>query len=152
MSIVLALCSVLLIVLVLLDGFEAMLLPRRMTRAFRFARLFYRYTWMPWSAVGRRMPPGRRRENFLSLYGPLSIILLFAAWAVGLIVGFAELHQALGTPLTHAWRPPRPARLSLHERDDLLHARLRRRHARRQVRPDARGRRGGDRLRVPRGR
>ncbi|HEY2158979.1 MAG TPA: potassium channel family protein, partial [Isosphaeraceae bacterium] len=39
------------------------------------------------------------RENFLSLYGPLSIILLFAAWAVGLIVGFAELHQALGTPL-----------------------------------------------------
>ncbi len=83
MSIVLALCSVLLIVLVLLDGFEAMLLPRRVTRAFRFARLFYRYTWMPWSAIGRRMPPGRRRENFLSLYGPMSILVLFMAWAVG---------------------------------------------------------------------
>ena len=99
MSIVLALCSVLLIVLVLLDGFEAMLLPRRMTRAFRFTRLFYRFTWMPWSAIGRRMAPGRRRESFLSLYGPMSILLLFVAWAIGLIIGFAVLHQALDTPL-----------------------------------------------------
>lgn len=99
MSIVLALCSALLIVLVLLDGFEAMLLPRRVTRAFRFSQLFYRFTWMPWSAIGRRMAAGRRREAWLSLYGPLSILVLFAAWAVGLIVGFAVLHQALETPL-----------------------------------------------------
>ncbi len=107
MSIVLALCSVLLIVLVLLDGFEAMLLPRRVTRAFRFARIFYRYTWMPWSAIGRRMPPGRRRENFLSLYGPMSILVLFMAWAVGLIIGFAELHQVARHAAEHPGRPPR---------------------------------------------
>ena len=99
MSIVLALCSVILIVLVLLDGFEAMLLPRRVTRAFRFARLFYQYTWMPWSAIGRRMPAGRRREAWLSLYGPMSILVLFGAWAFGLIAGFAMLHQSLDTPL-----------------------------------------------------
>ena len=99
MSIVLALCSVLLIVLVLLDGFEAMLLPRRVTHAFRFARLFYRFTWMPWSAIGRRMHAGHRRESWLSLYGPMSILALFVAWAIGLIIGFAVLHQALGSPL-----------------------------------------------------
>ena len=99
MWIVVALSSVLLIVLILLDGFEAMLLPRRVTHAFRFARLFYRFTWMPWSAIGRRMPAGRRREGWLSLYGPMSILVLFAAWATGLIVGFAVLHQALDTPL-----------------------------------------------------
>ncbi len=99
MSTLLALCSVLLIFLVLLDAFEAMLLPRRVTRAFRFARLFYRFTWLRWSAIGRRIAPGRHRENFLSLYGPLSTILLFAAWAIGLIIGFAELHQAFATPL-----------------------------------------------------
>lgn len=99
MSIVLASCSVLLIVLVLLDGFEAMLLPRRVTRSFRFARHFYRSTWGPWAAIGRRLPAGRRRESWLSLYGPMSILLLFVAWAIGLIIGFAVLHQALGTPL-----------------------------------------------------
>jgi hypothetical protein len=99
MSLVLALCSVTLIVLVLLDGFEAMLLPRRVTRAFRFTRYFFRFTWMPWSAIGRRMAPGRRRESWLSLYGPLSILLLFAVWASGLIIGFAVLHQALDSPL-----------------------------------------------------
>jgi ion channel len=99
MSTVLALGSVLLIVSVLLDGFEAMLLPRRVTRALRFWRLFYRFTWMPWAAIGRRMPAGRRRESWLSLYGPMSILALFVAWAIGLIVGFAALHQALDTPL-----------------------------------------------------
>ena len=99
MSMFLALGSVLLIVLILLDGFEAMLLPRRVIRSFRFSQLFYRYTWMPWSAIGRRMPAGRRRESWLSLYGPMSILFLFMAWAIGLILGFAVLHKALDTPL-----------------------------------------------------
>ncbi len=99
MSVVLAFCSLLLIALVMYEGFETMLLPRRVTRAFRLTRYFYIATWRPWSRIGRRMAPGRRRETFLSYYGPLSIVVLFGLWAIGLIVGFAVLQQSLGSPL-----------------------------------------------------
>jgi Ion channel len=91
--------SVLLIVLVLWDAFEAMLLPRRVTRQFRFARLFYVYSWRPWAALAGMMRLGKRRNAFLSLYGPLSILGLFSLWAAGLIAGFALLQWSLGSPL-----------------------------------------------------
>jgi hypothetical protein len=38
------------------------------------------------------------RQGLLSAFGPLSLILLFAFWAFGLIMGFALLHEAAGTP------------------------------------------------------
>jgi hypothetical protein len=99
MSALLALCSLLLIGLVMFEGFETMLLPRRVTRSFRFTRYFYVLSWRPWRAIARRVPPGRRRESLLSAYGPLSIVVLFGLWAAGLIIGFAVLHQAISTPL-----------------------------------------------------
>ena len=99
MSAVAAVASVLLIYLVLLEAFETMILPRRVTRHFRFTRLFYVFSWSPWSAVARLIASGRRRGTFLSLFGPLSILALFGFWAVGLIFGFALLHWSLGTPL-----------------------------------------------------
>ncbi|HEX3447524.1 MAG TPA: potassium channel family protein [Isosphaeraceae bacterium] len=99
MSAVAAVASVLLIYLVLLEAFETMILPRRVTRHFRFTRLFYLFSWSPWSAVARLIASGRRRGTFLSLFGPLSILALFGFWAVGLIFGFALLHWSLGTPL-----------------------------------------------------
>src|SRR5262249_26069745 len=82
------------------DAFEAMLLPRRVARNFRLARQFYRMTWRPWSALGCRFAPGKRREVFLSVFGPLSMLVLFAVWAVGLILGFALLHWSLETPVS----------------------------------------------------
>src|SRR5437588_157236 len=99
MSILVALASLAWIVLVLADGFVAMVLPRRVTHTLRFTRFFYRLTWALWSAVARRMAMGRKRETFLSLFGPLSLLALLAFWVVNLIAGFAVLHWALGTPL-----------------------------------------------------
>jgi len=54
--------------------------------------LFYRATWRPWAAAARRMSAGRRRENFLTVYGPLSLVFLIALWAISLIFAFALLH------------------------------------------------------------
>ena len=85
MSAVAVVASVLLIYLVLLEAFETMILPRRVTRHFRFTRLFYLFSWSPWSAVARMIASGRRRGTFLSLFGPLSILALFGFWAVGLV-------------------------------------------------------------------
>jgi hypothetical protein len=100
MSSMMLVASVVLIVLVLWDVFEVMLLPRRMTRRFRLTKLLHRQIWSPWVAVARRMRPGKRREAFLSVFGPLFILMLFAAWAIGLILGFALIHWSIGTPLS----------------------------------------------------
>ena len=99
MAILVAPVSALLILFILMDAFETVVLPRRVTRPYRFARLFYRETWTLWKGASRCIPAAKRRESFLSFFGPLSILLLFSAWAVGLIVGFALLQWSLGTAL-----------------------------------------------------
>ncbi len=97
MSLVLAVLSVALILLILADAFETTVLPRRVNRRWRLVRVFYRSSWRPWAGVARRMRPGRRRETFLSLFGPLSLLVLLSLWAAGLIAGFALLHFSLGS-------------------------------------------------------
>ncbi|HMB03185.1 MAG TPA: potassium channel family protein, partial [Isosphaeraceae bacterium] len=99
MSYFIAVGSLVLIAWVLLDSFEAMLLPRRITHHFRFARLFYIYSWTPWAALARRMRSSKRRNYFLSFFGPLSVLVLMGVWAVGLILGFALLQWSLGSAL-----------------------------------------------------
>ena len=47
--------SLIVILLVLHDAFETMLLPRRISRQFRFARFFFRSSWTLWAAVARRI-------------------------------------------------------------------------------------------------
>jgi nitrate reductase NapE component len=93
------LAALVLIAVVLWDGFEAMLFPRRVSRSLRLARIFHVYSWAPWRAAARRMRPGKRRSTLLSVYGPLSVLGLFSTWAIGLIAGFALLHWSLNTEL-----------------------------------------------------
>ena len=92
--------GILIILIVLWDAFETTVLPRRVSRRFRLTRFFYQATWKPFRAVARGIRPGNPRENFLSVYGPLSLILLLGTWAFGLIVGFALLQWGLGSRLT----------------------------------------------------
>ena len=86
-----------LIVLALVDGFESILQPRRVTHRYRFTRAFYRGTWAAWRAVAVRIGRGKRREAFLGVFGPLSLLALIAAWVCGLIVGFGLVHWSLKT-------------------------------------------------------
>jgi hypothetical protein len=99
MEILITLASLVLILVVLQDGFEVMVLPRRVTRTLRWARFFYRTLWMLWRSIGRHLAPGKRREYFLSLFGPFSLLALFATWVLSLIIGFGLLHWSLGTGL-----------------------------------------------------
>jgi hypothetical protein len=99
MWIVLTLVGVALISSVLLDAFEAIVLPRRVTHRFRFGRFYYRSAWKIWRWLALRIPAGKQRESWLGAFGPLSLLILFVVWALGLIVGFAILHWSLGTPL-----------------------------------------------------
>lgn len=89
--------GVLLIIVVLWDGFSTIVLPRRVTSGLSLARLFYFATWRPWASVARRISDTARREYFLSLYGPFSLIWLLSIWAFDLIIAFALIQWSLGT-------------------------------------------------------
>jgi hypothetical protein len=52
------------------------------------------------ASIGRRIESGRRRETFLGIYGPLSLLLLFLFWALGLILGFALLQWSMKTAMS----------------------------------------------------
>ena len=84
------------ILAILLDAFETVVLPRRGQRSFRLTSWFYRRTWIPYRSLAGRIPARARRENFLSYFGPLSLIFLLILWAAGLIFGFALLQYGVG--------------------------------------------------------
>jgi Ion channel len=84
------------VVLVLLDAFETIVLPRRIRKEFRLSRVFYRRTWLPWRRIAGHIAAPGRRENFLGYFGPLSLIFLLALWACGLIFGFTLLQYGAG--------------------------------------------------------
>ena len=81
---------------VLLDAFETVVLPRRVTRYFKLTAFFLRRTWIPWRGIARRIKTSSRQQNFLGYFGPLSLILLMVFWAAGLILGFALIQHGLG--------------------------------------------------------
>src|SRR6266699_665679 len=99
MEILAAIAGVVLIIGILIDSFESIVLPRRVSRRFRLSRFFYTSTWMFWSSIGRKMRPGNRREFYLSYYGPLSLILMLAVWALVLVLSFALIEWGLSSPL-----------------------------------------------------
>ncbi len=93
MNLLIALVGLLLIVMVLWEAFETIVLPRQVTRPYRLTRVIYKLLWGTWAALGRQMTR-KRRERFLSFFGPISLILLLSVWAVALVFGFACLHYA----------------------------------------------------------
>src|SRR3954452_1774306 len=99
MMVIFAVVGAATITTVLWEAFETIILPRRIVRSQRLTSLFYQVTWRPWVIVAQRIQDEERRETYLSFFGPLSLILLVALWAVALIVGFTLLHWGLGTEL-----------------------------------------------------
>ena len=100
MRIFVAIAGVCIVLGTLWEAFETIILPRRVTRPFRVARLYYRVTWRTWAGLNRVFRSPKLRERHLSYYGPLSLLGLFASWALLLIIAFAMLHWADGSAIT----------------------------------------------------
>src|SRR5438876_3635429 len=65
-----------LILLVALDAFETIVLPRGVTRRIRLSRLFYRTILLLWKSLGHLVQAGERKDTFLGYMGPLSLLAL----------------------------------------------------------------------------
>jgi hypothetical protein len=87
---------------VLWEAFEAIILPRRVTRKFRLTRLFYRSTWITWKFVMCLLPSRKARETMLGFYGPLSLLVLVGVWAIGLVFGFGLMQYGAGSAVVVA--------------------------------------------------
>lgn len=81
------------------DTFEVIVLPRRVTRRFRWSRFSTRLSWKWYSTLVLRVRQRGRREAYFSFFGPLSVIMLLVTWAAALILGFGLLHWAFGSSL-----------------------------------------------------
>jgi hypothetical protein len=91
------LLGVALFLIVLWDAFEAVILPRRVTRKFRFTRFFYRTTWILWKLMISVVKAPKRREMLLGFYGPMSLLVLVGIWAVGLVFSFGLMQFGAGS-------------------------------------------------------
>src|SRR3984957_557291 len=85
-----------LLAIILWDAFEVVILPRRVTRRVRLSRIFYRSTCFVWSRIMGRLRAGKRRERYLSFYGPLSLVFLIVVWAMGMVLSFAMVLWSVG--------------------------------------------------------
>lgn len=94
LGIMAALLGTALILVTLWEGFETIILPRRITRKLHLSRNFFLLCWQGWKAAGRIIVPSSVRENWLSLFGPLFILIMLAVWVSALITGFALLNWA----------------------------------------------------------
>jgi len=91
---------------VLIDAFQTIILPRRASGRFRLTRLFYIATWKPWAFLTKRFCNLRKRETVFSYYGPMSLIFLLAMWAGVMVIGFALIFYALGSPFNDPAQGP----------------------------------------------
>ena len=91
---------------ILWDAFENVILPRHVVRKFYSARTVNYAIWKMWSAWARRIASRKRRETALSYFGPLSLLLLLAMWASGLILSFGLLLWAGGSAVVVSGASP----------------------------------------------
>lgn len=105
MHIFLLLLGLILYAAVLLDSFQTIILPRRPVARFRLTRLFYLATWTSLTRIVHLVRDHRRREQYYSIYGPLSLLMLFVAWAVTLLAAFAFIYFGLHEPFTDPLHP-----------------------------------------------
>ncbi len=87
--------GVLVVCAILLDVFQSVVVPRRVSRTARLSVYLVRGLWRVWRAIGLRLPSSELREGFLGTFGALAVILLLIAWVASLVLGYGLLLHAL---------------------------------------------------------
>lgn len=72
------------------DVFQSVIVPRAVGRRFRVSYILWRGGWRIWPALSFRLYRGNepRREDFLALFAPLTLIAQLMTWSLLLLIGF----------------------------------------------------------------
>jgi Ion channel len=86
--------------LVLWEIFETLVLPRKIDRTFRVTRYYYLAAWSGCCFLSDRIARPKLRSAFLSIFGPLSLLGLFAVWGISLVLAFALMNWSIHSKFT----------------------------------------------------
>jgi hypothetical protein len=77
-------------------------LPRKVDRRFRLTRHYYACAWGAYCFFSERVVRPKSQSTFLSIFGPFSLLGLFAVWGISLLFAFALMNWSI-----HAsFKPP----------------------------------------------
>ena len=93
-----------LVILVLVDIFSSVVVPRPTARSTIISRSVIRPGWRLWRAIGSRAKTVNKRENMLGIFAPASLTLLLLVWIMLEVVGYGLLVHALREHFTPAPR------------------------------------------------
>lgn len=99
MRVLAALAGFFLLVIVLADAVETVVVARHGRRFSWLAGTFFRASWASHRSIARLIGSAARREHFLGLYGPVSLLLLLGLWASAMVIAFALLQWSTGLEL-----------------------------------------------------
>jgi hypothetical protein len=77
-----------LITIAAVDTVGTLVATRIQTRRWWPTAVLYRCSWAPWRGLAKRIEDEDDRESFLSIYGPLSLLMLLVFWAGMQVVGW----------------------------------------------------------------
>jgi Ion channel len=81
------------------DAVSTLVTTRRRRGRHWPTQVFYRRTWGAWKAIAQRTS-AERREGFLGVYGPLSLLGLLVTWVVLLVAGWGAVWWGLRSAVT----------------------------------------------------
>lgn len=88
--------GVLLIVVVLADLLNTLVTTTTSQWRYWLTRILYERTWRVNQLIGHAIEDSTRRERFYSLFAPISVLVMLAAWATQQIVGFGLIWWGVG--------------------------------------------------------
>lgn len=89
--------GILTIVAVLNDVFQSVIVPRAVGRRWRISFFVWRAMWKLWPELSWKLYPkdDDRREDFLAVFAPFTLVFLLVIWAAGVIVGYGFIFWGL---------------------------------------------------------
>ena len=81
------------IALTLSDVFQVVVMPRATGRSYRISFYVWRAMWYVWPKLAWRLygVDGDRREDFLAVFAPFTLVSMIGIWVGLLILGFGSV-------------------------------------------------------------
>ena len=84
-----------LVLVVLLDIFHTVIVPRPTVRGTLLSRSIIRPGWRAWRSVATRIGEVNKRESMLAIFPPMALVLVLIAWVTLQAIGFGLLIHSL---------------------------------------------------------